>query len=80
VTRPNGQGVGGVLVSLVSPSGDGGRRFAVTSSFGYYTFENVPVGDTYILSATSKRYTFSSPSRVINLQEDVNGIDFITEQ
>lgn len=49
------------------------------SSFGYYIFEDIPVGETYIISVSSKRYFFSQPSRVINLQEDIVDIDFIAD-
>jgi hypothetical protein len=52
-------------------------RSALTSSFGYYTFENLPTGETYILTVSSKIYTFSAASRVINLQEDVSDADFV---
>ncbi|HEX8734050.1 MAG TPA: Calx-beta domain-containing protein [Pyrinomonadaceae bacterium] len=79
VTRPNGQGLGGVKVSL-GGSGLGERKYAITSSFGYYTFENVTAGDVYVISVLSKRYTFNPPNRIITVQEDLGDINFVSEQ
>jgi hypothetical protein len=79
VTRPNGQGLGGMLVSLVG-GGAGSRKYAITSSFGYYTFENVIVGETYILSVSSKRYTFSPSNLIIDLQDGVTDANFVSQQ
>lgn len=79
VTRANGQGLGGVLVSLVD-GGAGGRKYAITSSFGYYTFEGVMVGETYILSVSSKRYTFNPSSLIIDLQDGVTDANFVSQQ
>jgi hypothetical protein len=79
VTRANGQGLGGVLVSLVG-GGAGERKYAITSSFGYYTFEDMTVGETYILSVSSKRYTFNPSSIVIDLQDGVTDANFVSQQ
>ncbi|HLM02918.1 MAG TPA: carboxypeptidase-like regulatory domain-containing protein, partial [Pyrinomonadaceae bacterium] len=80
ITRANGQGLGGVLVSLSSPAGSGGRKFAITSSFGYYTFEGVTAGDVYIISAASRRYTFNPSSHAVTVLEDVADLNFVAEQ
>ncbi|MGI8848772.1 MAG: hypothetical protein ACR2HT_01230 [Pyrinomonadaceae bacterium] len=56
---------------------NGNSRLAVSTSFGYYRFADVPAGETYIISARGKRYTFSQPSQVLNITEDTEGINFV---
>jgi hypothetical protein len=51
-----------------------------TSSFGYFTFDNLAVGETYVLTVNSRRFTFQVPSQVISLTDNVTGIDFIADQ
>jgi len=50
------------------------RRTATTSSFGVYTFTNVALGDTYIISISSKRYRFAARSVLVNA--DMANVDF----
>ncbi|HMT09676.1 MAG TPA: carboxypeptidase regulatory-like domain-containing protein, partial [Pyrinomonadaceae bacterium] len=52
----DGRGVGRVAVSLTDS--DGISRTARTSPLGYFRFDDVESGQTYVLSATSKSYTF----------------------
>ena len=52
-------------------------RTARTNSFGYFTFNDVPAGSTYLLEISAKRYTFEQASQVIHAQDNVAGIDFI---
>lgn len=71
----NGRGLSGVIVTL---SGDLAAPLqARTNPFGFYRFDNVPSGATYILSTSSKRYTFINPTLVINVFEDVGDADFM---
>jgi hypothetical protein len=50
-----------------------------TSSFGYYTFDNLAVGETYVLTVNSRRFTFQVPSRVISLTDNAVDMDFIAD-
>jgi hypothetical protein len=50
-------------------------RTVMTTPFGYYSFEDLPVG-TYVLQVASKQYTFSVPTRVINAEDNITGADF----
>ena len=59
--------------SLVQPI------IATTGSFGYYTFDGLRAGETYVITVNSKRYTFSMPSRVISLVDNVVDADFIAD-
>ena len=77
VTTANGQGIRNTRLTLTSPNGV--RRTAMTSTFGYYAFDGVDVGHTYVLEIASKRYTFQNPTRVFSLQNHVTGMDFAAE-
>jgi hypothetical protein len=46
-----------------------------TNSFGYYRFDNVSAGGTYVLNATAKGYTFTP--RLLNVADEVQGLDLI---
>jgi hypothetical protein len=48
-----------------------------TSSFGYFTFEGLELGETYVLTVNSRRFTFQQPSRVISLTDNAVDIDFV---
>jgi hypothetical protein len=51
-----------------------------TGSFGYYTFEGLRAGETYVVTVASQRYTFTAPSRVISLVDNVTDADFVAVQ
>ncbi len=53
----------------------GALRQAITNSFGYYTFEDIPAGETYIIEANHKQYTFSPI--VINLTDSLTEANLI---
>lgn len=57
----------------------GGSRTARTNSFGYYNFNGVPTGETYIFEVRSKRYVFSQPTQVVNVLEDTDEINFYAD-
>lgn len=71
----NGRGLARVTVTLT-----GGNlttpRFTQTNSFGYYRFADLPVGATYVVSVSSKRYYFPNPNIIIDLQDNVADANF----
>ncbi len=77
VTTSNGQGLRNARLTLTSP--DGARRTAITSTFGYYAFDGVEVGQTYVLEIGSRKYTFANPTRIFSLQDHVTDMDFVAE-
>jgi hypothetical protein len=74
VTTAGGQGLSGVRLTLTSATG--AQRSVITSSFGYYRFDDVEVGYTYVLEIGSRRFTFANPTRILNVQDELTGIDF----
>ncbi len=73
VFSPTGLAQNSVRVTLIDAAGT--RRIATTSSFGAYTFENVPGPASYTMTATSKRYRFSPKSVAVGTVGIAN-IDF----
>jgi len=50
-----------------------------TGSFGYFAFEGLATGETYVVTVNSQRYTFATPARVISLVDNVADADFIAD-
>lgn len=75
VATQSGRGVRNVQITLTD--GDGNRRTAQTTTFGYYRFDNVGAGETVVLSGRAKRYTFVQSSLVRTITEQVSDADFV---
>ena len=71
-------GQNGVRNALITMQGfDGnGMRMVRTNSFGLYTFMDVPVGTTYLISVSAKGYTFMPDTRVFTLLDELTNVDF----
>lgn len=52
---------------------------AKTNNFGFYKFDNLPVGETYVLTVSSKKYVFTEPARTLNLLDEITDVDFTAE-
>jgi hypothetical protein len=57
----------------------GGVRAARSSPFGYYRFDDVPAGETYIITVSSGRYAFANPVRVLFVTDDLADLDFLAD-
>lgn len=75
ITTAQGHGI--PLAEITMTDGAGNVRRAYTAPFGYYNFENVPVGQTVIVTVNHKRYTFSEPTRAFSLFDDIINADFV---
>lgn len=75
ITTPLGAGVRNIVVTLTAQSGE--VRSTLSSSMGYYTFDGVEAGQTYLVSVYAKRYEFNVPSRVVHAIEDIADADFV---
>jgi len=47
---------------------------------GYFSIEGLQTGQTYVVTVSSQRYTFSTPSRVISLVDNVVDANFVADQ
>ena len=75
ILTATGQGIRSAYVTLTGA--DGVPRTALSSSLGYYSFSEVDIGDTYILTVSSKRYVFPEPTIVIHVVDQLDDLDFI---
>jgi len=73
VLTPTGLALRNATVAIISPQGQ--RRTAITSSFGFFSFPDVPGGFNYTISITSRRYRFAS--RMVQINADAALGDFI---
>lgn len=55
-------------------------RLIRTGPFGYYSVEGLEVGQTYVLTIQSKRFTFANPTRVVSLQDNIEDLDFVANE
>lgn len=75
LTSATGQPVSKANVYLTDTRGR--IRPAISNGFGLFTFEDVTVGETYIISVISKRYTFAPVA--ISPTESTSGLNLIAE-
>lgn len=75
VLTPDGQGVRGAVITIAGLNGE--PRTARTGSFGYYRFDDILVGETYLISVASKRYQFTP--RTIGIFDELTDVDFVAE-
>lgn len=75
VTTADGRGITNAVITL-----SGGALFSPrtvqTSAFGYFTFEDVEAGQSYLLSIKSKRFRFEQETQFVVLMDNATGIVF----
>ncbi|MBC7899618.1 MAG: carboxypeptidase regulatory-like domain-containing protein, partial [Saprospiraceae bacterium] len=73
ILTADGRGIAKTRITLTNAAGQ--TRTVASSSFGYYRFDEVPAGETYIISAGHKQYQFTP--RIIGLTGEINDLNFI---
>jgi hypothetical protein len=79
VTNTSGSGLSNVVVSIAGGSLSA-PIYTRTSPFGYYMFEGIPAGETYVVTVSSKQYTFNPSSRIIEVQDSISDADFVSQE
>jgi hypothetical protein len=78
VVTTNGSGIRNALVTLTDTSG---RAFTKrTNSFGHFRFDEIPVGETYVISVDSKRLRFDPSSRILTVTNELTDVIFIANE
>lgn len=72
VTAYAGTPISNAVLTLMSP--DGTIRTAATNTFGRFRFEDVQVGQTYILTVASRRYIFPTSPMFMDITDDVTDL------
>lgn len=75
VSDGKGYAIAGATIMLTDAQG--ASRTVKSNTFGFYRFDDLPVGQNYVLSVSSKRYSFDDPQRVVNLSESITDMDFV---
>lgn len=73
VLDPNGRAINRATVRLADAQGNVHR--ALTNPFGYFSFFDISVGESYIISVKHKQFRFEP--RVVSLNEDLTGLDLV---
>lgn len=75
VSEANGRGISKASVSIADQNGH--IRSALTNPFGYFRFEDVQAGRTYIVSVRSKQFQFANDTQVVLVHDDVTDLQFV---
>ncbi len=71
VADENGRAVTNTMVVITDSAGN--TRTARPSSFGYYRFDGIEVGQNYVITVNSKRYTM--PPRLVSVADQISDLD-----
>ncbi len=73
VVTSTGRGISQAMITLVDSEGS---VVAVRSNqFGYFSFEDIAVGQSYTIQTFAKGYSFAP--QILNLDEDITGLNII---
>ena len=75
VLDSSGRGVSKAMVTMTDSGGHVVDR--ITNPFGYYRFDNVVSGASYVVSVRDKQYRFAS--RIISVNDDLADVDFVAD-
>jgi len=78
VTTADGRGIRNAHV-VVTGNSLSEPLIATTGSFGYFNFDGLTAGQTYVVTVDSRRYTFSVPSQVLTLVDNLAGLNFVAD-
>ena len=74
VLTAQGRGISNARISVTDERGK--TRTVLSNPFGYYRFEELSAGQTYILQVQSKRYQFANPTQIISVNEELSNVNF----
>lgn len=73
VFKSDGEGLFNASVILANQNGQ--MRTIKTNVFGYFRFEDVPAGETYIINVRHKQYQFAP--KVVSVSAGLQDLDFM---
>jgi Carboxypeptidase regulatory-like domain len=74
VISTNGSGLSRIIVSVTASNGQ--IRTVTTNSFGFYKFDDLGAGDTYVFQVSSKKYQFSNPTQIVSVSDNIADLNF----
>ncbi|MEQ1764131.1 MAG: S8 family serine peptidase [Pyrinomonadaceae bacterium] len=80
VVSMDGRGVRGITITILDAT-TGTLQRTVTNSFGYYSFDDLPVTHFYVLTAvSSSRYPIRNNVQTFALEDDLKAPSFVTSR
>lgn len=76
VLSPSGRGVKSAQISLVTQNGE--IRTTLSNMFGYFSFQNVLTGETYVLNASHKKYQFDP--QLLSVTNEITDLSIVGNQ
>ncbi len=73
VATADGRGIRNARVSMTLPNGE--VRTVLSSTFGYYRFDEIEVGQTVIINVNSKQFQFNP--QIVSVQDNLDDVNFI---
>jgi len=74
VQTSDGRPIQDVRLTITSPNG--ASRSTLTGPFGYFRFEEVEAGQTYIISLKSKSYQFANEAQIVSVGDGIADLVF----
>lgn len=78
VLTASGAGIRNARVTLTG-GGLSEPLVTFTGTFGFYSFEGLEAGGTYVVTVEPRRYVIAQPVRVVTVVDDIVGLDFIAQ-
>lgn len=70
----------GISITCVSITNQNDETHAaLTNPFGYYRFNEIPAGETYIISVAHRRYQFINNPRILTILDEISELGFTAE-
>jgi hypothetical protein len=69
--------ISNALVTMYDSTGN--TRTVMTNPFGFYRFDKIQIGSSYIFTVFSKRYVFTEPTQFHQINGEEQYLDFIAE-
>jgi uncharacterized repeat protein (TIGR01451 family) len=76
VRDAHGNGIVNATITIMNAS-TGAVTTVFTGSFGYYFAQELPAGDTYVVSVSHRRYRFPNSVVSFTLNDSVSGLSFV---
>lgn len=77
VMTSSGKGIRNIVVTMIDASG--AIRTTLSGASGRFIFEAVTAGETYVFSASGRRFTFNQPAQIHSITEATDSIVFVGE-
>lgn len=68
--------ISNAYITLTNQRGE--TRTTVSNPFGYYHFEEIPIGEVYVFEVRHKSYQFAS--QIVTVTEEMNDLNFTAGQ